>query len=918
MPIFSVRSRMRESNLYLWCDYQPRHHMNGMCMVFRVALLCLGLFTMLNSVSAKRPAEELNLFSVTIDPVAAVDDPTAIGVLDNPARIRILNLGPAINHGGLDYGPTVSADGKTLYFVSNRKGSRITREGDFSHDFWAVRKEHNLDTVFSPPYNIDTVDAGVNTIWNEGVASIAADRQTLYFTGCNREDGLGDCDIYVANIEGDHWSTPSNLGRNVNSEYWDSQPTISPGKDRLFFTSNRPSPTNPSGEGQDDTDIWYSDWDDELQEWKPAVNLGPDVNTDGTEVSPFIAADGNTLFFASNKHKPNLGGLDFYKVVRSGEKDRAGRDRWTKVEALPAPINTSEDEQFITLPASGDVLYFSSRRRDLSGWQGELDIFMAFIPSYFRAVNIIVNVIDECTGLGIPARLTYKNPKTGKTTRDSVDNAHIESNIIVTDDDYGQKAIREDSVVYTVTAFSPAYGERSVTIPVKDPGKTLDQTEADSHLEIRKTIMLGQRPVLGAEMAFSDWSKKKNDGFRGLVLEERASITLYPLLPYIFFDLGNSQFPSRYTIFRNASQTAGFNDERVPGGTLQKYYHVLNIYGYRLTKHPDVKVELVGCVDELNEDKNSSLPKDRAQLVYNYLRDIWKIDESRMKISARGYPEVKSNPKDSLGMTENRRTELRFTGSDEDVWQVSRPILDNDPTTFPSPLEMTWTMKNGIDSSIVANRRVEIWRQGKHWKTLTDVGTSQPSTVWNWHNDDGEHPSERQNTDAVEYLVSPYSAQLIVVSKNGTECRSDTVKVPVKRVATRKLVTTASEELGKTLEKYNLILFPFDRSDAGPMNERILREYVYPRVKASSDIKVEGKTDVVGMDTHNAGLSERRAKTVYTGINSTTGGKYNSLNSRGTGEEEPLYTNDLPEGRFFNRTVQVIIETPLQDADLGD
>jgi outer membrane protein OmpA-like peptidoglycan-associated protein len=42
------------------------------------------------------------------------------------------------------------------------------------------------------------------------------------------------------------------------------------------------------------------------------------------------------------------------------------------------------------------------------------------------------------------------------------------------------------------------------------------------------------------------------------------------------------------------------------------------------------------------------------------------------------------------------------------------------------------------------------------------------------------------------------------------------------------------------------------------------------------------------------------------------------LNSRGTGEEEPLYSNELPEGRFFNRTVQVIIETPLADAEIGE
>jgi tripartite-type tricarboxylate transporter receptor subunit TctC len=120
----------------------------------------------------------------------------------------------------------------------------------------------------------------------------------------------------------------------------------------------------------------------------------------------------------------------------------------------------------------------------------------------------------------------------------------------------------------------------------------------------------------------------------------------------------------------------------------------------------------------------------------------------------------------------------------------------------------------------------------------------------------------------------------------------------------------------KTLEKYNLILFPFDKFVAGPMNERILREYVFPRVKATSDIKVEGKTDVVGMYEHNARLSQNRSRTVESDIRESTKGNFGSLTSRGTGEDEPLFTNDLPEGRFFNRTVQVIIETPLKDVEV--
>lgn len=884
-------------------------------MMQRLVTVCVGALLLFAQGRAAASNSELYLYGVTIESTVSADEDSRGDILEDPRKIRILNLGKVINHKGLDYGPTISADGKTLYYVSNRQGSRVTKDGDFSHDFWSAKKENNLDTIFYAPVNIDTVDAGVNTIMNEGVASIAADRQTLYFTGCNRPDGLGDCDIYVAEIEGDRWSKPRNLGRTVNSEYWDSQPTITPDKSRLYFSSNRPSPTNPDGEGDDDIDIWYCDWDDDLGEWKPAKNMGPEVNTAKQEVSPFIGSDGYTLFFASNGLLPNMGGLDFYRTKKTGEKDRDGREKWSKPEQLPAPINTNQDEQFISLPASGDVLYFSSRRTDISGFQGDLDVFMAFIPSYFRAVNVIVNVIDECTGQNIPATLTFRNNKTARTQKDSVDQQRTENNLIVSNDDYGTGATREDSTTLTVTAYSPNYGERSIQINVKDPGKTTNASEANQQTEIRKTITLGQRPVLNAEMEFSRWAKKLNNSFKGLVMEERATIQLYPMLPYVFFDLNSSAMPSRYKLI-TASQTNGFNDERLPGGTLDKYYHVLNIFGYRLRKYPNVNVELVGCVDETNEDKSSALPKERAKLVYDYLKNVWGIEESRMKMTARGWPELRSNPKDSFGIVENRRTELRFSGgSADDLWEVQRPILDNDPTVTPDPDQMTWTMKNGIDAGIVASRRIEVFRNGQPWNVLKEVGTVDPSKQWDWYNSDMEYPKEKGPEGTAEINLNPFKAVLVVTSKNGQECKSDTVTIPVKRISSKSMGVDKGAEF--TLEKYNLILFKFDSPEAGELNERIMSTWVFPRVKKSSVIKIDGHTDVVGLDTRNKKLSEDRARTAENFIKKRTS-DFKELTTRGTGEEEPLYSNELPEGRFFNRTVQVIIETPLIDAELGE
>lgn len=836
----------------------------------------------------------LYLYAAIIEPAptAPQEQETILG----SRHIRIINLGPVVNSPYADYAPTVTADGRTLYFVSNRPGSKRLPDGNFSHDFWATKKENPLDTIFSPPFNIDTTtelgDLGVNTRFNEGVATIAADGRTLFFTGCNRPDGLGSCDIYVTEIEGDRWGRPRNLGPNVNSPYWDAQPSIAPDKSRLYFVSNRPGP-----HGAGNLDIWYSDFDFEKGEWKPAVNFR-EVNTPGREASPFIAADNQTFFFASDGHQPNFGGLDFYVT-------RLVDGRWTKPQNLGRPINTSEDELFLTLPAAGNVLYFSSKRRDLPGYQGDYDLFMAFVPTFFRAVNIVGRVIDECTGADIPAKITIRNPITGRVTTDTVSGmgtVRTEFQYVVSATDFGDPKLGITEFDLEITAENPNYGSVTEKVHVQKPPEVRTEEEAQQSLEIRVVLKLGQRPVLQAQIEPADYIKRRSKddptiaNFRGLVMEEVASIELFPLLHYVFFDEGSAQIPSRYILFRSPEETKDFSDEHIPGGTLEKYYHILNIYGYRLRKNPQAKLEIVGCNDSKTPaEKRPGLSQERAQAVFNYLRDIWQIEPSRMKITVRNLPQVPSNLNDPQGIVENRRVELICND-----WEVVKPIISRDPKRLPSPETMTFLMRNGIEDALVESRRIEVTRGGQPWRTLTNIGTVTPSFTWDWTDASGNYPNDEV----------PYTARLIVRSKTGQECASDPITIPVMQVTTEQKKIERMAD--RTLERYNLILFPFDRYDAGPLNERILREYVFPRVFPSSTIEIVGHTDVVGLYDHNKRLSENRARTVARAIEAYAKGRYQSLTARGVGEDDPLYTNDLPEGRFYNRTVQILISTPIE------
>ncbi len=833
---------------------------------------------------------------------AAAQDDSDGGILANK-EIKIINLGPIINHSGVDYAPTISADGKTLFYVSNKPGSIMTEDGELSHDFWVAKKADRMDTVFNQPYNLDPSNNmglnGVNTVLNEGAASIAADRQTLYFTACNRPDGLGSCDIYKTSIQGDQWGRPVNLGRNVNDKGFDTQPTITPDQSRIYFISTREGPNSDGELDVKNYDIWYSDYDFDLEEWGKAKNLTA-LNTPGREESPFIAADGSTLFFASDGHKPNYGGRDFY-VARYDQS----ADTWSKPENIGAPINTENNEQFITLPASGDIIYFSSTREDLRGAQGSLDIYMAFVPSFFKAVSLAGTVRDECTGEFIPARISIRNPITGELYSDELNEGHQNFEKIITNDWYGDPKDNHKYINLEITAEHPSYGKRTIVQKIEKPDQTSKAGEAGAiALEYNVDITLGNKPVLKANVDMADYVKKNSGknpaiaGFNGLVMEEVLSWDLYPLLNYVFFDIGSSTLPDRYIKFDSPNNAfkASFTDTTIPGGTMDKYYHVLNIYGFRLNQYPNEKITLVGCNDNTNtgEKGNLELSKSRAESVFNYLNTVWGISADRMKIESRNFPDIKSNPKDSMGLAENRRVEILC-----DNWEVTKPVFEKDPKTFPQPVKMKWEMENGIDESIIASRRIEIQKGTGEWKTLKEIGRTESLYEWDWKSAENKYP---KNEEA-------FTARLVVISKAGKECISEPVTVPVMQVTSeQKLVTQGADTM---YENYSLILFKFNSYDAGPLNDKIMKDYVYNRVRPESVVEVIGHTDVVGLYETNAKLSVNRAKTVHTGINKESKGKYGNLEMRGVGEDEPLYDNETPEGRFYNRTVQVLIKTPV-------
>ena len=284
------------------------------------------------------------------------------------------NVGDGVNSSSSEYFPSLTIDGKELVFTR--------RVGGRNEDFYYSQRKLGEWDIAKP------MEGNVNTEENEGAQNISLDGQWLVFTGCNRPDGFGSCDIYISYLTPKGWSEAVNLGGMVNSDQWESQPCLSPDKKDLYFTSRRPG-------GYGGSDIYVS----HLQangKWGEPENLGPSVNTPGDEACPFIHADNQTLYFTSN-YWPGYGDDDLFYVRRGPN------GFWSMPVNLGYPINTINREGTLFITADGKTAYYASDRSDS---RGGLDIYSFELRENVRPKKTLWvkgQVFDKKTTKGLPS-----------------------------------------------------------------------------------------------------------------------------------------------------------------------------------------------------------------------------------------------------------------------------------------------------------------------------------------------------------------------------------------------------------------------------------------------------------------------------------------------------------------------------------
>ncbi len=392
-----------------------------------------------------------------------------------------------------------------------------------------------------------------------------------------KDDKTGHGDLYLTSLKGDAWSEPVKLPDPINTQYWEPHATFSADGNTIYFSSDRPG-------GFGGRDI-YRVTKLPNGQWSKAMNLGPDINTTYDEDAPVLHPDGKRLYFSSTGFR-SMGGFDIFMSTMTDS------NKWSPPQNIGYPINTTDDDIFFVPTPDGKHAYFSSYRED---GLGEKDIYRITFPEAKEALLALVSgtVLDPYGKVPDGVKITVTDNATGEVVG-----------------------------TYTPNSKSGRY------VFILPPGKNYNIAyEAEDYLFKSDNVDISDNCCYARIE-------------RAVVLDPIV-VGSKTVLNNIFFD------------FDKATLKTESNVE------LEKLSKLLST-------HPGLKVEISGHTDSKGDDEyNMRLSQKRAEAIVTWLNDKG-IEKTRM--SAKGYgetvpvePNTLPNGKDNpQGRAKNRRVELKI------------------------------------------------------------------------------------------------------------------------------------------------------------------------------------------------------------------------------------------------------------------
>jgi len=259
-------------------------------------------------------------------------------LMSKPVSFSDENLGENFNDDKPNFNPLISADGKSLAFMVSLKF------------YDAVMFSRLVNGKWTAPVNITPELQSDGDFY---ISCLSGDGKQLFLS---RDDNYNS-DIYVSSFNGTEWTKVVKLNKSVNTKHWESHGFVTESGNQLIFASDKPG-------GFGGLDLYISNKVN--GEWGPAVNLGPEINTEFNEDRPFIINQGKTIFFSSQGHE-NIGGYDLFR------SDLQSNGLWNKPANLGYPINTPDDNMFFMPVGVGKTGYCSIFKE--SGGYGKEDIY---------------------------------------------------------------------------------------------------------------------------------------------------------------------------------------------------------------------------------------------------------------------------------------------------------------------------------------------------------------------------------------------------------------------------------------------------------------------------------------------------------------------------------------------------------------
>jgi outer membrane protein OmpA-like peptidoglycan-associated protein len=382
---------------------------------------------------------------------------------------------------------------------------------------------------------------------------------------------------------------------------------------------------------------------------------------------------------------------------------------------------------------------------------------------------------------------------------------------------------------------------------------------------------------------------------------ERRVRETFPIRNYVFFDTGSIVIPDRYVLLTK-DQVKEFNETRLEvfapkklsgrsGRQLTAYYNVLNILGSRMVRDASTTVRLTGA-----STKGKEVGMAMAEAIKRYLVDVFGIDTSRIKTESRIKPRI---PSEKPGSTSDFEL-LNESDNRVSIWSNSPALLmefQTGPNAPLKPVEINAVQDVPLDAYLSFNI-VKGIDELKSWSLEIRDETGK---VQNFGPYTKKSVSMRGRDVLGTRPEGKYNVKMVGQRKNGMMVKKDTTVHMV-------LWKPSEREEGM---RYS-VLFEFDESNVIALYEKYLTDIVTPKIPNGGTVIIHGHTDIIGDEAYNLELSLARANDVRKIIENALSKADRSdvtfvVNGYGENTDLEPFENNLPEERFYNRTVVIDI-----------